>query len=226
MLWGRHDSDLLGVYRKIDECVGEVRRAFPSTPLIILSDHGFTSFDRTIHLNTWLKDRGFLNLTGQPGNDTTLDAIDLAFNRGLRSWPKWLVSKSEGPRRKGIVSSGEQSSALTTNLRDQLLAWRDPTNGRQIVESLYEVHASPQNADVAPDLIVGYAKGYRGSWVTALGGTSVSELQTIPMPGSPITASIRAEVPGVLFSSFRATTQPTAIRGVTGFILNFFSQDP
>ena len=29
MLWGRHDSELLDVYRGVDECIGEVRRAFP-----------------------------------------------------------------------------------------------------------------------------------------------------------------------------------------------------
>ena len=226
VLWGRHDSDLLDVYRKIDECIGEVRRAFPSTPLIILSDHGFTTFDRAVHLNTWLKNRGFLNLTGPPGDDTTLDAIDWPSTEAYALGLNGLYLNRKGREEKGTVASGEQSSALIANLRDQLLGWRDPTNGRQIVESLYEVHASPQNADVAPDLIVGYAKGYRGSWVTALGGTSMSEIEDNTDAWIADHCINPADVAGVLFTSFPVTPQPMALRDVTASVLTFFSQEP
>ncbi len=226
VLWGHHDTELLNVYREVDECVGEVRRAFPSTPLMILSDHGFTTFDRAVHLNTWLKNRGFLNLTRQPGHDTTLDAIDWPSTEAYALGLNGLYLNQKGREGKGTVAVGEQSRALVANLRDQLLAWRDPINGRQIVESLYQIHASPQNTDVAPDLIVGYARGYRGSWVTALGGTSASELEDNTDAWIADHCINPADVPGVLFTSLPVTLKPAALHDVTSFVLAFFSQAP
>ncbi len=38
-----------------------------------------------------------------------------------------------------------------------------------MIESVTESNPSPENRGIAPDLIVGYAAGYRASWETALG---------------------------------------------------------
>ena len=73
MLWGKHEPELLRVYREIDRCVGEVMRQHPSAELIVMSDHGFTTFDRAVHLNAWLNHRGFLSLNGPPGDETGLE---------------------------------------------------------------------------------------------------------------------------------------------------------
>ena len=32
----------------------------PDATLMVISDHGFTSFDRAVNLNTWLYKEGFL----------------------------------------------------------------------------------------------------------------------------------------------------------------------
>jgi hypothetical protein len=59
VLWGRHDVELLDVYRAVDALVGEVMRRQPRAELIVMSDHGFAAFDRAVNLNTWLISRGF-----------------------------------------------------------------------------------------------------------------------------------------------------------------------
>jgi predicted AlkP superfamily phosphohydrolase/phosphomutase len=59
MLWGKHDAELLKVYREIDQCVGQAAARFPNADLMVLSDHGFTTYDRTVHLNRWLTNHGF-----------------------------------------------------------------------------------------------------------------------------------------------------------------------
>ena len=47
----------------IDRVVGEMlSRIDESTTLIVMSDHGFTRFDRAVHLNTILMRDGFLTL--------------------------------------------------------------------------------------------------------------------------------------------------------------------
>jgi len=59
MLWGKHEAALLGVYRAVDASIGEVMRREPDAELMVMSDHGFASFDRAVNLNTWLVSRGF-----------------------------------------------------------------------------------------------------------------------------------------------------------------------
>lgn len=94
------------------------------------------------------------SLTGQPGDDTSLNSIDWPATEAYAIGLNGLYLNRQGREAHGIVTSGEQIRALIANLREQLLAWRDPANGRQIVESVYEEKPAPQNAAVAPDLIV------------------------------------------------------------------------
>src|SRR5688500_14876204 len=59
-------------YCQCDAIVGRaLDRADERTLVIVLSDHGFNSFQRGMHLNTWLHDNGFLALKGgaKPGAD-------------------------------------------------------------------------------------------------------------------------------------------------------------
>ncbi len=222
MLWGRHEPELLEVYREIDECIGEVRRASPSAQLIVLSDHGFTTFDRAVHLNTWLKDRGFLALTGQPGDDTNLTSVDWPSTEAYAIGLNGLYLNRKGREAHGVIAPGEQSHALIANLREQLLAWRDPSNGRQIVESVYEERPSQQNAEVAPDLIIGYGRGYRASWQTALGGTAPQEIEDNTDAWIADHCINPADVPGVLFTSCPMKFNHPRLQDVTALILKFF----
>lgn len=222
ILWGRHEPELLKVYREVDECIGEVRRAFPSTPLIVLSDHGFTTFDRAVHLNAWLRDRGFLALTGQPGDDTSLNSLNWSATEAYAIGLNGLYLNRKGREAHGIVASGEQSRALIANLREQLLAWRDPVNGKQIVESVYEENPVPQNSSVAPDLIIGYGRGYRASWQTALGGTPSLEIEDNADLWIGDHCINPADVPGVLFTDCPMNIRHPSLKDVTALILKFF----
>lgn len=58
MLWGKHDAELLDVYRAVDASIGEVMRREPDAELMVMSDHGFAAFDRAVNLNTFLISRG------------------------------------------------------------------------------------------------------------------------------------------------------------------------
>ena len=76
ILWDRHEPELLDFYRAVDGCIGEVMRQEPSAELIVMSDHGFTTFTRAVHLNTWLYNRGFLTLSKRPGEETNIVEAD------------------------------------------------------------------------------------------------------------------------------------------------------
>jgi predicted AlkP superfamily phosphohydrolase/phosphomutase len=58
VLWGKHDAELLDIYRAVDASIGEVMRREPSAELMVMSDHGFAAFHRAVNLNTWLISRG------------------------------------------------------------------------------------------------------------------------------------------------------------------------
>jgi predicted AlkP superfamily phosphohydrolase/phosphomutase len=52
-------------YRKMDRILGEVleKHVDDQTAFICFSDHGFSTFRRTVHINTWLAQNGYLKLT-------------------------------------------------------------------------------------------------------------------------------------------------------------------
>jgi predicted AlkP superfamily phosphohydrolase/phosphomutase len=223
MLWGRHESELLEVYRAVDECISEVRAQFPATELIVLSDHGFTTFDRAVHLNTWLTDRGFLTLNRPPGDDTSLGSVNWQSTEAYALGLNGLYINRKGREQHGIVAPGEQSRGILASLSKQLLAWRDPVNGRQVVQAVYAVNPTTQTAAVAPDLIVGYSPGYRASWQTGLGETPVEEIEDNNDAWIGDHCINPAAVPGVLFTSSRVNAANPKIPDVTASILKFFS---
>jgi hypothetical protein len=194
ILWGKHEDELLKIYSEVDDRVGVVRRRQPGAQLLIISDHGFTTFDRAVHLNTWLKDRGF---------------VGKAYTMGLN----------------GLYLDHKDAVALT-DLSAQLLAWRDPANGRQIVERLFATHPSPINAAIAPDLIVGYAPGYRASWQTALGEAPPTEIENNNDDWLADHCVNPDDVPGVLFSSERIHPRAPRLQDVTAAILKRFALPP
>jgi hypothetical protein len=135
VLWGKHEAELLSIYRAVDESIGEVVRREPGAELMVMSDHGFAAFDRAFNLNTFLASRGF-----------RAKAYAIGLN-GL-----YLRDKHVG-----------------AEISRELLDFRDPVNGRQVIESVTKTNPSAENKSIAPDLIVGYGRGYRASWETALG---------------------------------------------------------
>ncbi len=222
ILWGRHDAELLEVYREVDGCVGEVMRQAPAAKLIVLSDHGFATFDRAVHLNTWLRDQGFLKLDGAPGDETTLANLDWSSTEAYALGLNGLYLNLRGREEYGIVKRGPESTALLEKLRQQLLTLRDPVNGRQVVEAVYESNPAAENAAAAPDLIVGYAAGYRGSWQTALGGVPPQELEDNNDAWIADHCINPADVPGVLFTSWPMHPDRPRLEDVTAIVLDLF----
>lgn len=56
-------QEALEFYRRADDIIAElIEAAGPETTTIILSDHGFCKTAGAVHLNTWLRKKGYLNL--------------------------------------------------------------------------------------------------------------------------------------------------------------------
>jgi predicted AlkP superfamily phosphohydrolase/phosphomutase len=218
MLWGKHEPELLEIYRAVDAAIGEVCRRFPRADIVVMSDHGFNSFDRSVNLNTWLWEKGFLALQGPPrGDDEGFADVDWTKTQAYALGLNGLYLNIAGREKNGILRQGAETAAAMQRLARELVEFRDPANGRQVVET-----APATGAPAGPDLIVGYGRGYRGSWETALGAVprAILEDNTDVWIGDHC---INAEdVPGVLLSNRLLRAERPSLRDVTVTILEMF----
>src|SRR5205823_3267107 len=113
-----------------------------------------------------------------------------------------LYLNLKGRERDGIVEPGEQQEALLTELATRLEAITD-VNDQRVIRKAYragEVY-SGNATSLAPDLIVGYYRGYRASWATCLGDLTDEVLLDNDSAWSADHCADALEVPGVLFSN-------------------------
>jgi hypothetical protein len=206
ILWGQHDTELLEFYRAVDDSIGEVAREAPAAELMVMSDHGFAAFDRAVNLNTWLRDQG-LNTR--------------AYALGLNGLYLNLAGREKG----GIVQPGAEAGALLENIRARLLDFRDSKDGRAVVETAVLTQA-PGNEAVAPDIIVGYAPGYRASWRTGLGQAGESEIEDNIDAWIADHCINAADVPGVLFTTRPIRRSDPALQDLPVSILALFGIAP
>jgi predicted AlkP superfamily phosphohydrolase/phosphomutase len=224
MLWGRYESDLLDIYRRMDDAVGEAMRQ-PDTDLFILSDHGFAPFNRAVHLNSWLVSEGLMalddpeNSSDKEGFPHTQWGKTQAYALGLNGIYLNLSGREAG----GIVSIAAKQHVLEEIAR-KLLVFRDPATGANVVDRVYFAEKSyrGRNLRYAPDLVVGFRRGYRMSWQSALGAVpkTLIEDNTQPWIGDHCMAA--DEVPGVLLSNRKIRAAQPHISDVPATILKEF----
>jgi predicted AlkP superfamily phosphohydrolase/phosphomutase len=164
------------LYEKMDEVVGRAlaKTEDGNTTLLVMSDHGFAPFYRAFHLNTWLKNEGYLVLEDEArqGNEELLQNIDWRRTKAYAMGLNGLYLNMRGREPLGIVRQGKEAEALLEELTGKLLACEDPQSGQPIFARIYrasEIYHGPY-VDLAPDLLTGFHRGYRVSWETALGG--------------------------------------------------------
>lgn len=162
-------------YRTCDAVVGDVlARAGKDTLVVVLSDHGFTSFRRGVHLNSWLHDAGLLALRPgvAPGPEAGdfFRSVDWDRTRAYALGLGGIYLNRRGREANGIVSDGE-GREVEVAIVQGLATLRDDDGSRPVrrVSTARELYRGPY-ADRAPDVTVGFAAGYRSSWGTTLGG--------------------------------------------------------
>ncbi len=228
MLWGKFDRDLLDTYRTVDDTVGWVRAQAKEATLVVMSDHGFARFDRAVNLNAWLLGEGFVRLR-QPltGEQHDLDgnadwAGTRAYSLGLNS----LYLNLQGREAHGSVARAD-AAALTEEIAARLAAYRDPDTGQPVVTAVWAPHPRFEgDIEYAPDLVVGFAEGYRASWDGALGliGGAIVEQNRDEWIGDHC-MDPRA-VPGVLLESRRSLLEDPSLKDLSASIPILFGLPP
>jgi predicted AlkP superfamily phosphohydrolase/phosphomutase len=159
-------------YKKLDAFVGEVDQRVSGWSgkynYLIMSDHGFTTYQHKIHLNRWLAENGYLALNdGNSSGD--LSNVDWnqtkAYAVGLNS----LYLNIAGREGQGVVGA-EEIESLLADIQQKLMNWKGP-DGKSVAQRVRLKHEIYNGAytRLGPDLVVGYASGYRASSETGLG---------------------------------------------------------
>jgi predicted AlkP superfamily phosphohydrolase/phosphomutase len=179
----------------------------------VLSDHGFTSFRRGVNLNSWLLREGYLALSGED--------IDWPQTRAYTFGLGGLYLNLEGREEQGIV---KDASALRRELAVRLTGLRDDETGELAIVKAYEspdIYKGPY-IGAAPDLIVGYADGYRASWDATLGKVSARVFTDNEKAWCGDHCVDPSLVPGILFSNRKIEAEDPGIEDMAPTALGLF----
>lgn len=195
----KYQGHIRRLYQKLDAIIGDLYDRYGSSAtIIVMSDHGFANFGRQFNLNTWLRDLGYLN----PRECTSImHDVDWSLTRAYGLGINGLYLNLKGRERDGIVEPGEEAEMLLTELTERLEAQMD--DDRPVIRGVYRssnIYSGTATA-LAPDLIVGYHRGYRASWSTCLGDLSEEVFSDNDSAWSADHCADALEVPGVLWSN-------------------------
>ena len=197
-------------YRRCDAIVGKALEfSDEETLFIALSDHGFNSFRRGVHLNTWLYDNGFLALRDgvKPGDAAgdLLRQVDWGRTKAYAVGLGGIYLNSKGREEQGIVASTD-AEAIKVALVQGLTALTDQERGNTVAINRAQTREAVYHGpylDEAPDILVDFAPGYRISWSSSMGGIAESQFEDNVKKWSGDHIIDPDQVPGMLFMNRR-----------------------
>jgi predicted AlkP superfamily phosphohydrolase/phosphomutase len=201
-----HEKTVEELYAGLDAVVAETAaRLGPDDVLVVMSDHGFTSWRRSFHLNSWLRDQGYLAPLDPSRTEGTeyLANVDWSRTRAYALGINGLYMNVKGREKDGIVAPNDRE-ALAAEIAQKLLATKDPATGTAAITKVYlrdQVYKLAGHEDIAPDAIVGYAKGTRGSDESAAGALTRDVIVDNTEPWSGDHCMDHETVPGILLTS-------------------------
>jgi len=175
-LHGREGNELFATaidafYERLDAFLGTLLERLDSqTLLLVVSDHGFSTFRRAIHLNSWLRDQGYLVLRDGPVGLPFFENVDWQRTRAYALGFSGMYINRAGREAKGCVAE-HAVQPLLDEITQKLRTLTDSKNGEAVLRSVTpsrDLYVG-EHAGNAPDLVLGYREGYRTSWQTTIG---------------------------------------------------------
>jgi predicted AlkP superfamily phosphohydrolase/phosphomutase len=189
------DAVLSSVLDQVDE----------QTLLIVLSDHGFGTFRRAFHTNTWLWQNGLLKVKDNRKPDQELGegftAIDWSRTYAYAVGLGGIYLNFKGRESAGILEEGSEAERVRRAIQTGLAELPDAVTQRPAIRSVSRREEIYSGAYVenSPDLLVNFHPGFRVSWQTALGGFSHELIDDNTRRWSGDHIVDPEAVPGILF---------------------------
>jgi len=223
-----HANAVEEMYVRMDGLVGRTMAKCADDLLIVLSDHGFTTFRRGIDLNRWLEDHGYLVVDDARRNEDYLAGIDWSKTRAFALGLTGIFINLKGKFSRGIVDPGAEAEALRTEIATKIAGLVDPTTGASSIRRVYQAPKAYRGpyAGQAPDLIVGYESGYRVSWDAAVGRVTTAVFHDNTKAWSGDHCVDPSVVPGILFSNHPIRGENPRLLDLAPTILGVFGVPP
>jgi predicted AlkP superfamily phosphohydrolase/phosphomutase len=214
------------MYRKFDRVLGHALKSIdPGIPVLAMSDHGFGPFRRSVNVNTWLVKEGYLKLNGNEINEevSILDNADWPASKAYALGLNGLYLNLKGREKEGLVSPVERRKLLE-EIKAKLETLTDPKNGQKVISCAYiaEDNFSKNFIQRAPDIILGFDRGYRISDTSALGSLSREVVNDNMNWWSGDHCVDPQKVPATFIANFKIQRQVPDMRDIAPTILKYF----
>jgi predicted AlkP superfamily phosphohydrolase/phosphomutase len=225
-----HRDAILKIYQHNDAIVGRVmERLKPGDVLLVISDHGFDSFQRGVNLNGWLQQQGLLTLKdGATGEGDWLADVDwsktMAYSLGLSG----MFLNLKGREAMGIVEPGADAQAVKGEIITGLEGIVDGERDKVAIERVFDtakIYAGPYSEN-APDLVIGYNSGYRISWDCATGMVAGPIFEDNVKAWSGDHCIDPRLVPGILFANVSMAEEKPSLIDLAPSFLKLFGLEP
>ena len=192
---------------------------------MIISDHGFNSFRYGVDLNRWLEENGYLKLKSDGRDKKNLAGINWSETRAFALGLAGIFLNVKGREAQGIVDPENKADKLRDEIAAKLTDLTDPRKtNQQVIKQVYNaqrIYRGPYK-DEAPDLIIGFNRGYRASWETAIGQVTDKIFHENTKAWSGDHCIDRSFVPGILFCNRPIKTEKSRLIDIGPTILDMF----
>jgi predicted AlkP superfamily phosphohydrolase/phosphomutase len=222
----KQQTILEDLYRRMDDLVGRMMAKCQGadTLLMVLSDHGFNTFRRGLDLNRWLEENGYLKVDDARRHEQYLAGVDWSQTRAFAIGLTGIFLNIRGKFSQGVVEPGEEADKLREEIACKLKTLVDPGTGIHPVKRAYQstrAYHGPYR-DQAPDVIVGYERGYRVSWEAAVGKTTREIFHDNTKAWSGDHCVDPSVVPGVLFCNRPVESEVCRLMDIGPTVLDLF----
>ncbi len=217
------------LYKRMDILVGKTveKCRGKDMVLMIISDHGFSTFRRGVDLNRWLEENGYLKIKPGLRDKKYLEAIDWSQTRAFAIGLAGIFLNLKGRESQGIVDPSDEAGKLREEIAGKLSKLIDGGANQSAIKQVYnamKVYNGPYKEE-APDLIIGYNRGYRASWETAVGQVTDAIFHDNTKAWSGDHCIDHSLVPGVFFCSRPVENDNPRLMDIGPTVLDMFGVD-
>lgn len=224
-------SIYLDLYKHLDRVVATaLEHVDDETCFIVMSDHGFSSWERAFDLNRWLYEEGYLVV--KPGVAPTsvefLQGVDWHNTSAYALGINGLYINELGRERYGIIPPGAAKEQLLRDIAQKLEAVVDPETGRHPVPKVFlrdDIYSGPY-VEIGPDAQIGYDVGYRASDECAVGEITATVLSDNTRRWSGDHCQDYRRVPGILLANYPIRQADPSLVDLAPSILTLLGVDP
>ena len=196
-------------YAAMDKIIGRTVAVLgDDTALIICSDHGIGSYTRSVNLNRFLAQAGYLSLVKHDPNDPgeLFAHVDWKNTKAYALGFGSVYLNLEGREKEGRVKPGQEADDLAHRIAADMMKIKD--GSAQVIAGVHhkaDIYSGPLTKQ-APEMVVGYHLPYRVSWPTAIGGQGPEIIEDNTQKWSGDHCVDAGFVPGTMVSNLKLAT--------------------